>query len=256
MYDRNLDGRELTFGVSGKLWKNVLIMYDRQTGSLWSHLMGEAVVGPLTGKRLTMYPAVMLTYAEWKKLHPDTLVLEKGGRGLFGSSRDPYEGYYYSSRTGIIPEKYRDKRLHPKTFIIGLTLPPPAAGGAKAAKAYPFADLNRAGVVNDTFAGRDLLVAYCEGAKAGVVFDRRMDGKVLTFSPEPAEGAAGAAKGEGGSCRYMRDGESGSRWLRLTGLAVEGPMKGKRLEPIQSTQAFWFGWKDYYPKSEVYRHPN
>ena len=234
MYDRELDGRELTFGVSGKLWKNVLIMYDRQTGSLWSHMTGEAVVGPLTGKRLKTYPAAMLTWGEWLKLRPATLVLEKpgGGRGM----RDPYEDYYYSARTGIIPEKHRDNRLHPKTWIIGLVI-------AGRAKAYPFPALDRTGVLNDRFGERELVVAYCKEARSGAVFGRDLEGKVLTFGPEPGEEA---------SCRFMRDRETGSRWQRLTGLAVEGTMMGKRLVQLPSTQSFWFGWKDYYPQSEVF----
>lgn len=243
MYDRVLDGRELTFGVSGKLWKNVLVMYDRQTGSLWSHMTGEAVVGPLTGKRLKTYPAAMLTWGEWLKLRPATLVLEKpgGGRGM----RDPYEDYYYSARTGILSEKHRDNRLHPKTWIIGLVL-----GGS--AKAYPFPELDRAGVVNDRFGGRELVVTYCKEARSGAVFDRRLDEKTLTFVPDAASPGAGGAPGEGASCRFMRDEETGSRWQRLTGQAVEGPLAGKRLAQRPSTQAFWFGWKDYYPASEVF----
>ncbi|MBI3129542.1 MAG: DUF3179 domain-containing protein [Candidatus Tectomicrobia bacterium] len=234
MYDRTLDDRKLTFGVSGKLWKNVLVMYDRQTGSLWSHLTGEAVVGPLTGQRLKTYPAAMMTWSEWRSLHPQTLVLEKpaGGRGM----RDPYEDYYYSARTGIIPEKHRDSRLHPKTWIVGLVLD-------GRAKAYPFPALDRTGVLNDRFGGRELAVTYCKEARSGAVFDRHLEEKTLTFGPDPAEEA---------SCRFMRDKETGSRWQRLTGAAVEGPMKGRRLAQLTSTQSFWFGWKDYYPKSEVF----
>ena len=52
----------------------------------------------------------------------------------------------------------------------------------------------------------------------------------------------------------MKDKKTGSRWQRLTGLAVDGPMKGSRLNQLSTTLAFWFGWKDYYPKSQIYRH--
>ena len=53
----------------------------------------------------------------------------------------------------------------------------------------------------------------------------------------------------------MKDRKTGSRWQRLTGLAVDGPMKGARLNQLSTTLAFWFGWKDYFPKSQIYRHP-
>ncbi|MFP6871776.1 MAG: DUF3179 domain-containing (seleno)protein [Nitrospinota bacterium] len=76
MYDRILEGRELSIGVSGKLWKNVLVMYDRQTDTLWSHLLGEGLIGPLKGKRLKSLPSAMMTYAQWKRLFPGTLILK------------------------------------------------------------------------------------------------------------------------------------------------------------------------------------
>ena len=152
-----------------------------RTDSLWSHLTGEAVIGPLKGKRLKTFPAAMMRYSEWTELYPDTLVLKKEGRGMGGMfrgpSRDPYEGYYYSSQTGVIPEKYRDNRLHPKTLVVALALDSPKDKGKQIAKAYPFADLNRAGVVNDRFAGRDVLVTYCEGAATGVCFRPRFGGR-------------------------------------------------------------------------------
>lgn len=253
MYDRNLDGRKLSFGVSGKLWKNVLIMYDRQTDTLWSHLTGEGLIGPLKGERLKTFPAAMMRYSEWKQLYPDTLVLKKNtGRGsVFGNpSRDPYEGYYYSGQTGVIPEKYRDNRLHPKTLLVALALDSPKEESEQIAKVYPFADLNRAGVVNDRFAGRDVLVTYCEGAGTGVVFDRVLNGEAHAFELVTDEGAKGAA-----ACRFMKDKKTGSRWQRLTGLAVDGPLKGARLNQLSTTLAFWFGWKDYFPESRIYRHP-
>ena len=248
-----LEGRELSIGVSGKLWKNVLIMYDRQTDTLWSHLTAEGLIGPLKGKTLTSIPSAMMTWAEWKRLFPDTKVLKKK-IGLFGSSsRDPYEGYYYSSQAGVIPQKFRDKRLHPKTFLVGVVLGS-GSSGQKKAKVYPFADLNRAGVVNDNFAGHDLLVSYCESAKSGVVFGRRLGNKLLTFEVDGKNTSKPEAGGAKGGCRFMRDRETGSRWVLLTGEAVGGPLKGKKLGKITSTQSFWFGWKDYYPKSAIYRH--
>ncbi len=110
-------------------------MYDRQTDTLWSHLLGEGLIGPLKGKRLVSLPSAMMTYGEWKRLFPGTRVLKKSrGRsgGLFNSSRDPYEGYYYSSQAGVIPQKFRDNRLHPKTFLVGVALG--SCGGPKKAK--------------------------------------------------------------------------------------------------------------------------
>ena len=75
MYVRELDGQELTFQVSGKLWMRSLIMYDAETRSEWSHLLGRAMAGQLKGKKLKPLITDMVTWSVWKKQHPDTTVL-------------------------------------------------------------------------------------------------------------------------------------------------------------------------------------
>ena len=63
--------------VSGMLWRNSLIIMDRETETLWSHVTGEAIRGPLAGKRLESVPVVHTTWRQWRAAHPDTLVLVK-----------------------------------------------------------------------------------------------------------------------------------------------------------------------------------
>ena len=52
----------LTFGVSGKLIMNGLVMYDRETGTLWSQVIGQGVDGELKGVELTTIPALQTTW--------------------------------------------------------------------------------------------------------------------------------------------------------------------------------------------------
>jgi hypothetical protein len=80
VYAREIEGQEFTFGVSGKLIRNVLVMYDRQTGSLWSQLLGEAIDGDMVGASLSFLPSWMMSWKEWKAMHPDTVALDKNGR--------------------------------------------------------------------------------------------------------------------------------------------------------------------------------
>lgn len=75
MYARTVKKRELTFGVSGMLWDRSLVMYDPQTNSLWSHLLGEAMAGPLKGASLEQTPSVMTDWGAWSKQHPDGTVV-------------------------------------------------------------------------------------------------------------------------------------------------------------------------------------
>ena len=75
MYSRQVDDRELSFGVSGLLYKANVLMYDRQTESLWSQVRREAVAGPLTGAKLKVLPSTLTTWKKWRRQHPNTAVL-------------------------------------------------------------------------------------------------------------------------------------------------------------------------------------
>jgi hypothetical protein len=227
VYSRLIENQEYTFGVSGKLIMNVLVMYDRQTGSLWSQLLGEAVEGELEGTRLDFLPSWQTTWADWKAQHPDTLALRKG----FSGNYDPYDGYYLSSQTGVIGESIQDNRLYVKEFIVGVSHEGEAI-------AFPFSVLNDEPVVNHALGDLNILVSFNAQTGSGVVFNRRIDGRLLTF--EPADGM------------QLRDEETGTLWDSRTGLALEGALEGQALDRVKSTSSFWFGWKDFFPQSEIY----
>ncbi len=89
MYAREVQGTVLTFGVSGKLMMNALVMYDRETDSLWSQYLSSAVDGIYAGTDLEVVSASLVTWSTWLERHPDTLVLDQGGRRI-----DPCDSYY------------------------------------------------------------------------------------------------------------------------------------------------------------------
>jgi hypothetical protein len=62
---RELDGRVLSFGTSGMLYADNLVMYDRQTESLWPQLTGQASIGVLTGQRLEAIPMGTVAWSEF-----------------------------------------------------------------------------------------------------------------------------------------------------------------------------------------------
>lgn len=227
MYSREIDGQEYTFGVSGKLIRNVLVMYDRQTGSLWSQLLGEAVEGPLKGTQLEFLPAWQTTWQDWKTRYPQTLALQKGNSGGF----DPYERYFRSPDAGVIGEAIEDRRLYVKEFVIGVEQNGEAV-------AYPYSVLNDRPVVNHQVGGVPLLVVFDAETGSGVVFSRVLDGQTLTFQSEDG--------------LVLQDEETGSTWDGRSGDALYGPLAGKSLERLKSTRSFWFGWKDFYPGTQVY----
>lgn len=227
MYSRIIEGEELTFGVSGKLIMNVLVMYDRQTESLWSQLLGEAVEGEYLGTRLDFLPSWQTTWEDWKSTHPDTLALQKG----YSFSNDPYEGYFGSAQTGVIGQTVIDDRLYVKEFVIGVEKNDEAV-------AYPFSILNEEPIVNDHVGGSPILVVFNSTTGTGVVFERIADDQVLNF--EIVDNFT------------LMDVETGSTWDGLTGESFAGPLSGNTLSRIKSTASFWFGWKDFYPHTRIF----
>ena len=228
MYSRIINGNEYTFGVSGKLIRNALVMYDHETDSLWSQLLGESVQGLLMGTRLEYLPAVMTTWENWRSMHPDTRAIQKGYVG----AQDPYEGYYGGTVLGAIGVQNRDDRLGDKEFVIGVELDRESA-------AYPFSVLNDEPVINDEIAGLPVVVAFDAEIGAGSVWERTLaDGRVLEFAE--LRGA------------LMRDTETGTLWDGITGQAVEGALAGDTLSPVPKTLVFWFAWFDFHPDTRLY----
>lgn len=231
MYDRQIDAEtSVTFGVSGMLYRNGLIMFDYETESLWSHILGQSIAGTYEGTQLTFIPALQTDWATWSARHPDTLVVSPA---LY-SNRDVYDEYYLRSDAGVIgrgPDP--DLRLPTKEYVIGVRL-------AGQAKAYPFSELNQTPVINDEFGGVDLAVFFDKTTASGAVFERRLsDGTELTFDP-------------GSTPHNAIDTNTQSEWDIFTGTATHGPLTGTQLTQIPITYAFWFGWADYHQDGLIY----
>ncbi|MFQ5514098.1 MAG: DUF3179 domain-containing protein [Myxococcota bacterium] len=153
VFDREVGGKVRTFGVSGLLYRSDLLLYDRETESLWSQISATSVAGPAMGTRLHVLRSRMTSWGEWKRSHPKSLVLspETGHQRDYG--RDPYAGYATSERL-LFPVR-ADSRYHPKMPTLGVRLP------SGAARAYPAVELQRAGgSVQERFEDHDVRVAY------------------------------------------------------------------------------------------------
>lgn len=153
VFDRRVEGEVRRFGVSGLLYRSDVLMYDRESESLWSQIEAEAVVGPSLGTRLELVRSEMARYGDWRARHPETTVLsrETGHRRNYDHS--PYGGYAESERLHF-PAPV-DPRYHPKMPTLGLRLPDGPARG------YPAEELVSAGgAVEERFAGHSVRVAY------------------------------------------------------------------------------------------------
>jgi hypothetical protein len=153
VFDRRQGESVHRFGVSGLLFRSDLLMFDRETESLWSQIAARAVTGPARGRRLQLIRSRITRWGEWKRSHPATSVLSgvTGHERTYGKS--PY-GDYESSVHVLFPVEL-DRRYHPKTPTLGLRLHDGTA------RAYPADELRRAGgYVKDTFAGHEVTIQY------------------------------------------------------------------------------------------------
>jgi hypothetical protein len=107
VFDRRVDGRVLEFGTTGKLRNSDLVMYDRQTESWWQQFLGEAIVGKLSGTRLTMLPSRIESFARFRARAPKGKV-QVAGSMFRRYGRNPYRKYDTASRPflfdGALPE--------------------------------------------------------------------------------------------------------------------------------------------------------
>lgn len=224
---------------------------------LWWHEIANDAVGgedvmmtlcPLTGTglffrkpangntidKLELLPIVETTWAKWRELYPQTMVIS----GNTGFDRDytnyPY-GRYRDENTGpLFPllSRGRNTRFPAKHTVLGLLV-------KEVQKAYPFSRLQGKPVINDQVNGKDVLIVSDLSAKLVIPYERMVGGQLLSFELDnevPLQ---------------MTDKETGSLW-NIKGEAISGSLAGTKLSQIPAYNAFWFAWSIFWPETEVY----
>lgn len=216
MYASELNGQRLTFFVSGKLWGRSLVMGDQETGSEWSHILGEAKAGPMRGKRLTIIPSTMTNWKAWSESHPATTVtlIERSAA-----------------------EFTTDMLRNGDAFGIGLV-------HQGKSRFWRFDLLAQQPVVNDSLAGQSVVVHYDRETRTPMVWKSTTDttatGK-LTF--EAME-------------QSVRDTQTKSTWDLQMGVATEGKLKGTRLEATTAIVSFRRAWLRFHPTTSQWALPS
>ena len=230
------------FGVSGLLFKNNLVMFDRAAvggeDSLWPQMLAGAFCGPKEGNQLSMFPAIEIEWEDWQALHPDTRVVS----GNTGFSRTytlyPYGSYEVENNDlTLVPLETLDGRRPPKERVLGI---PFANGGGIA---FPFGALREVGdlAVVHTVLGdgteNSAVVFWDSGAAAAMAFQPSTLTQDLTF--EVRDGV-------------FVDVETGSQWS-VEGRALSGALQGERLPVIaEAYVSFWFAFSTFFDRPEVW----
>ncbi len=223
-------GRALTFRLAGINNQN-FIMQDEQTGTWWQQVSGEAIVGPLAGRRLRAYPWDEVTFEVWRQEHPETLVLLADRRSKKRYATTEWEADVAELPT-VTPDDPSDP-LAPRDLVVGVSL------GADA-KAYPWSVLARLNPIADSVGGTALLIFLHHDGRSLRCFDRRVAGETLELFLEV-----------GVDQPALVDGLTGSRW-DFSGLATAGPLAGRRLSRVACLKGFWFDWKLHNPSTRLF----
>ena len=244
VFDREVLGSVLRFGVSGNLRNSDLIMWDDVTETWWQQLTGEGLVGDLAGVRLDFVPSQLISFDEFKAAFPQGQVLSRDTGFPRPYGRNPYSGYDTTDGRPFLFQGRLDERLRATERVVAVEV------GAEAA-AYPFTELSTQRVVNDEVGGEKIVVfwtpetasalntsaiADADAVGSGVAYGRVVDGRELTF----------AVKDDA-----FTDQETGSTW-DVTGRALTGPLAGAELPPLVHANHFWFAWAAFRPATRVF----
>jgi hypothetical protein len=218
-----------TFGSSGFLFRSNKLMYDHQTNSLWNHMAGEPVVGPLahSGIRLKVLPVLITTWKDWRTNHPDTRVLDiKTGYPRDYTPGRPY-GRYFASPDTMFPVSPRSDLLRTKDLVFAVRI-------GTAQKVFPLEVFRREAVVNDRV-----------GPTAVVVLGKAETRSVRAYERGTLSFRSGPGSGE------LIETTTGIRW-RVEAERLLEPATARTLPRVGGHVVYWFGWYAFYPDAEVY----
>lgn len=238
-----INGRAAEFGVSGRLYKSDLVMYDRVTYSFWSQIEGQVIVGPLAGASpvIERIPVDIATWEGWTNRHPDTVVLSRptnadavGGqpptraegereKRQFDYSEDPYR-WYRGNESDTNGLEVNDKRLPNKATVIGIETD-------QGSKAYERDVVAVEKIINDTIQGQSIVVVYDEAADQIRAFQRPTTSEMIL------------------SDGLLKDGNA--QWT-LMGQPQTGT--DTPLEMLQTMPVYWFAWASFHPETELYQN--
>ena len=235
------DGSRITCGVSGLLFNNNLIMYDRRDGNtLYPQMIYAGVDGPGAGEELQLLPVIETTWRYWKQLYPDSHVIDVGTNSLYrqypyGSYRTPQAPPMFATFPSLT-DNQTSQLFSPKDMTLGVRF-------GETAKAYPFPSMGEEAVINDELDGQSVLVVFYGREQLAIPYSRLLGTRLLTFEKTPSTDPVYPF--------MLKDQETGTTW-NLKGEAVSGELSGGKLDQIPGHNAFWFAWSTFWQNTGIY----
>ena len=232
-WERRVDGRETTFGVSGLLYNTNIIPYDRATDSNWSQMLFKSVNGPLAGTEAKTYSMIETTWSTWKEMYPSSQVVSLN-TGFNRSYKYPYGDYRSNQEFILFPVSRRDDRLPNKQRVLGVII-------NEKLKVY---DIDTFGsqteTISDQFENKELIIVGNKDSNFILAFENSLNGSPQSFQPVQNQLPI-----------IMQD-QLGNQY-DVNGRVVSGPSQGSALLEVRRMMSYWFSWASFYPDIELYQ---
>jgi Protein of unknown function (DUF3179) len=228
VWKRTARGRELHFYLAGINNQNFL-MRDRETGSWWQQVTGRAISGPLAGAALELAPYDELTFGLWKSESPDGMVLAP----VVGHEKDYEDDWEKEVAKYPVPVSFPGQGIKDRDVILGIEI-----GGQ--ARAFPLDRVLHESPLEDKIAGIPVVLVTGRDGRSVRVFHSQWNGSEIELYRDSQ------------SADWRLVDSSGNAW-NFEGCAISGTATGQCLERIPYLKDFWFDWKNYHPRTSVYR---
>jgi len=244
VFDSDVEGATLDFGTTGRLRNSDLIMYDRQTESWWQQFTGKGIIGDYTGTRLQQLPSQIISFAIFRDAFADGKVLSKETGYTRRYGHNPYSGYDAIDNNPFLYRGDLDPRLPPMERVLSI----PIASGYQL---VPLSNLEKEPLITIQ-SGKTPVVVFALSTAASALDD----GSIANSRDVPAA-AAFQAEHNNQKLTFsidhgqITDSETGSTW-NVLGHAINGKLKGARLQQIDGGVHFAFAWLAFDPNADIY----
>lgn len=244
VFNRNVNGMPVKFGVTGLLRNSDLVMYDQLTESFWQQFTGKSIVGDMTGEKLEVISSQIISFGEFKNIYSNGLVLSQNTGFKRPYGKNPYFNYDNEDTVPFLFTGEKDSRLKQNEKVIGLTI-------KDSSKAYPYSITSEKNIIYDKLNNTEILIFHVPGTNSALdsrfindskdvgatgVFNPYLDGEKLIFNFTDNK---------------LIDTNTNSVWS-ITGKCISGKLKGEKLEKIHSGDYFAFAWLSFRPNSQIY----
>ncbi len=232
-WDRVINGKETTFGVSGLLYNSNLIPYDRASNSNWSQMKLLSVNGSLLGTFANTFSLIETSWLTAKQIFPSAKVVTTSTGYSRSYGTYPYGDYKTNNGLLIFPVSPDDSRLPRKERVLGVI-------ANNETKAYRFQENGfNIALISDVIGGKSISVVNSKGRNIIAAYQNELeDGSTVSLSSIQNEFPI-----------IMIDAE-GNKY-NLFGEITDGPKQGKKLKSVTSMVAYWFAWGAFYPNTSI-----